>query len=189
MNERTSTLSGRNILLAVTAGVAAYKAVDLAGRMTKAGATVRTVLTKNTLRFVTALSFESVTRQPALVDMWKAPEDYRFGHIALADTAQLVVVAPATADVIAKIAHGICDDLLTTTLCTCSHLPTLLAPAMNTRMYQSPAVQDNLALLRKRGLQIIGPESGRLACGDHGPGRMSEPADILAQLETIAKHG
>ncbi len=186
MTQNQSSLSGKNILLGVSAGVAAYKAVDLASRLTKTGAAVRTVLTENTLRFVTALSFESVTRQPALVDMWKAPEDYRFGHICLAHVSEIVVVAPATADLIAKMAHGICDDLLTTTLCTCADRPTLIAPAMNTRMYNSPAVQENLAILKKRGIQTLGPESGHLACGDEGLGRMSEPADILAQLETIA---
>ncbi len=175
-----------HILLGVTGGIAAYKAVDLASRLTAAGAGIHTVMTESACQFVTPRSFEAVTCAPVFTSLWSNPEGYRSTHISLADWAQLVVVAPATADIIGKVAHGICDDLLSTTLCTCWAAPTLFAPAMNTRMWENPAVQRNLETLRGLGVRLIGPVAGRLACGAEGMGRMAEPGEILAALEALA---
>jgi phosphopantothenoylcysteine decarboxylase/phosphopantothenate--cysteine ligase len=176
----------RHILLGVSGGVAAYKAVDLASKLASAGADVRTVMTRAARRFVRPRSFEAVTRSPVFTTMWNTSEESKISHIALADWAQIVVVAPATANVIAKVALGICDDLLSTTLCTCWATPMVFAPAMNTRMWENPAVQANVETLKKRGVQWVGPTSGRLACGTEGAGRMSEPQDIVEALERIA---
>ena len=180
-------LKGLNILLGVTGGIAAYKAVDLASKLTGAGAGVRTVMTASACRLVTPKSFEAVTGAPVYTSLWSGPQDHQMSHIALADWAQIVVVAPATANVIAKVAHGICDDLLSTVLCTCWATPTLLAPAMNTRMWENPATQRNVETLQTRGVRLIGPCAGRLACGTEGLGRMAEPQEILATIEEIAR--
>ena len=177
-----------NILLGVTGGIAAYKAVDLAGKLVAGGAGVRTVMTKSARRFVGPKSFEAVTCAPVYTSLWSSPQEYSSSHIALADWAQIVVVAPASADIVGKAANGICDDLLSTTLCTCWATPTLFAPAMNTRMWESPAVQRNVTTLRERGVRMIGPGVGRLACGTEGVGRMAEPQEILAAIEEMAAH-
>jgi phosphopantothenoylcysteine decarboxylase/phosphopantothenate--cysteine ligase len=179
-------LKDRNILLGVTGGVAAYKAVDLASKLTAAGAAVRTVMTAGGQEFVRPKSFEAVTCEPVFTTLWSTPEEHRSIHISLADWAQVVVVAPATADIIGKAANGICDDLLSTTLCACWQRPVLLAPAMNDRMWENPAVQRNVAALKEAGWQMIGPASGRLACGTEGLGRMAEPGEILKAVEGLA---
>jgi phosphopantothenoylcysteine synthetase/decarboxylase len=179
-------LKDLNILLGVTGGIAAYKAVDLASKLTAAGAHVRTVMTRNARRFVGPKSFETVTDSPVYTSLWSDPEHHRSAHIALADWARLVIVAPASANIIGKAANGICDDLLSTTLCACWAAPTLFAPSMNTRMWENPAVQRNVAALRQMGAQTVGPVVGRLACGAEGIGRMAEPQDILAAIETLA---
>ena len=179
-----------NILLGVTGGVAAYKAVDLASKLTAAGAKVRTVMTEAACRLVGPKSFEAVTGSAVYTSMWSDPDEFKISHIDLVDWADLIVVAPATANILGKIANGICDDLLSTILCACWPLVqsgmTLLAPAMNTNMWANPAVQNNVATMKERGFQFIGPVEGRLACGTEGPGRMSEPQDILAAIEKIA---
>ena len=179
-------LEDRNILLGITGGVAAYKAVDLASKLTAAGATVRTVMTESAREFVTPKSFEAVTQSTVLTTLWSAPDERQSVHIALADWTQIVVVAPATANIIGKVVHGICDDLLSTTLCACWERPTLFAPAMNSRMWASPAVQSNIEALKRRGVETIGPASGRLACGTEGVGRMAEPGEILEAIEALA---
>lgn len=179
-------LEDRTILLGVTGGVAAYKAVDLASKLTAAGATVRTVMTESARKFVRPKSFEAVTRSAVFTTLWSGPDEYQSVHIALADWAQIVVVAPATANIIGKVAHGICDDLLSTTLCVCWAKPTLFAPAMNSRMWANPVVQGNVEALKRMGSQTIGPASGRLACGTEGVGRMAEPGDILEAIEALA---
>ena len=181
-------LDNRHILLGVTGGVAAYKAVDLAGKLASAGAEVKTVMTEAACRFVGPKSFEAVTQSAVFTTMWSTPEEFNISHIALADWADLVVVAPATANIFAKVAHGICDDLLSTTLCACWERPILFAPAMNNRMWANPTTQANVETLRKRGIQLIGPEEGRLACGASGPGRMSEPQDIMDVIVKIASN-
>jgi len=175
-----------NILLGVSGGIAAYKAVDLASSLTAAGARVNTVMTENACRFVSPKSFEGVTGSAVFTGMWSTPEEYRSGHIAILDWADIVVVAPATADIIGKIANGICDDLLSTTLCVCWRKPILLAPAMNNNMWTNPAIQRNVAMVKKMGFKIIGPAEGRLACGTEAVGRMSEPQDILEAVAKIA---
>ena len=193
-------LDNLNILLGVTGGVAAYKAVDLAGKMTVGGARVKTVMTEAACRLVGPKSFEAVTQSAVFTTMWSTPsskgrltaEEYQISHIALLDWADVVVVAPATANILGKIANGICDDMLSTTLCACWPLvesgAVLLAPAMNNNMWANPAVQHNVKTLEKRGFQFIGPAEGRLACGAEGIGRMSEPQDILEAIEKIASN-
>jgi phosphopantothenoylcysteine decarboxylase/phosphopantothenate--cysteine ligase len=179
-----------NILLGVSGGIAAYKAVDLASKLTGAGAKVNTVMTENACRLICPKSFEAVTGQPVYTNMWQADEEFKIGHVSIADWADIVVVAPATANIIGKIANGICDDLLSTTLCVCWPLikseAALLSPAMNDNMWNNPAVQHNIEAVKKMGFQLIGPEEGRLACGTEGIGRMSEPQDILKAIEEIA---
>jgi len=176
-----------NVLLGVTGGIAAYKAVDLAGKLTAAGAGVRTVMTESACQLVGPKSFEAVTGAPVFTSLWSDPQGHQMAHISLADWARIVVVAPATADIIAKVAHGICDDLLSTVLCTCWATPTLFAPAMNTRMWENPATQRNVQTLRDMGVRLIGPGAGRLACGTEGLGRMAEPPEILAAIEEIER--
>lgn len=179
-------LKDLNILLGVTGGIAAYKAVDLASKLTAAGASVRAVMTEAACHLVGPKSFEAVTAAPVYMSLWSDPEGHSSAHIALADWAQIVVVAPASADILGKAANGICDDLLSTTLCVCWATPTLLAPAMNTRMWESPAVQRNVETLRAMGVRMVGPAAGRLACGTEGVGRMAEPQEILAAIEELA---
>jgi phosphopantothenoylcysteine decarboxylase/phosphopantothenate--cysteine ligase len=181
-------IEGLNILLGVSGGIAAYKAVAIASKLTAAGAQVDCVLTKNACRFVTPLSFKSVTARTVYHSMWNENEPAEIDHISIAERSEIVIVAPATANIIAKTATGICDDLLSTTLCTCFQHPTLLAPAMNENMWESPAVKSNIETLRKRGIKFIGPETGRLACGTSGQGRMSEPETILNAIENLAEN-
>jgi len=183
-------LDNLNILLGVSGGIAAYKAVDLAGKLTAAGARVNTVMTENACQLIGPKSFEAVTGSPVFTSLWSTPEEYKIGHIALLDWADIVIVAPATANIIGKIANGICDDLLSTTLCACWPLiksgTMLLAPAMNNNMWNNPAVQRNVKTIKEMGFQLIGPVEGRLACGTEGIGRMSEPQDILKVIEKVA---
>ncbi len=182
-------LDNLNVLLGVSGGVSAYKAVDLASKLTAAGALVKTVMTENACRLVGPKSFEAVTRSIVFTDLWSIPEDYKIGHIALVEWADVVIVAPATANIIGKTANGICDDLLSTVLCACSSLiqagVVLLAPAMNNNMWLNPAVQRNIKTVKEMGFKIIGPAEGRLACGTEGPGRMSEPQEIIEAIKTI----
>jgi phosphopantothenoylcysteine synthetase/decarboxylase len=176
-----------NILLGVSGGVAAYKAVDLASKLAGAGASVRTAMTANACQLVAPKSFEAVTSGPVYTDLWSASQDHDVEHVSLATWADLVVVAPATADILAKMASGICDDLLSTILCVCWQRPVLLAPAMNTRMWANPIVQRNVQTLTGLGFRTIGPESGRLACGDVGPGRMAEPSQIVEAITELIR--
>jgi len=179
-------LKDLHILLGVTGGIAAYKAVDLASKLTAAGAKVRTVMTESACQLVMPKSFEAVTAAPVYTSLWSDPEGHSSSHISLADWAKVVVVAPASADILGKAANGICDDLLSTTLCVCWGIPTLMAPAMNTRMWENPAVQRNIQTLRGQGVRIVGPVAGRLACGTEGVGRMAEPQEIIAAIEELA---
>ncbi len=178
-------LNGSNILLGVTGGIAAYKAVDLASKLTAAGAKVKCILTENACQLIRPKSFEAVTHQAVFTGMWSSPQDHKISHINLAEQAEVVVVAPATANIIAKIAAGICDDLLSTTLCACWKKKVLIAPAMNNNMWSNPVVQKNVEKLRQMKFTLIGPETGRLACGSTGPGRMAEPEDIVKAIEKI----
>jgi len=181
-------LENFNILLGVSGGVAAYKAVELASRLTASGTKVTTVMTESACRLVGPKSFEAVTGSAVFTTLWNA-SDTQFEkpvHISLVDRTDVIVVAPATANIIGKIANGICDDLLSTTLCACWAKPKLLAPAMNNNMWTNPAVQRNVAVLKQMGYELIGPVKGRLACGAEGIGRMAEPQDIVKAIEKIA---
>ena len=172
-------LSGKTILLGVTGGIAAYKAAALASALVKLHASVEVVMTRNATQFITPLTFEQLTGNRTMVDTFDRNFSHQVEHIALADRTNLVIVAPATANVCAKLAHGLADDMLTTTVLACP-CPKLIAPAMNTKMYENPVTQDNLDLLRRYGWEVIAPASGRLACGAVGPGKMPEP-DTLVQ--------
>jgi phosphopantothenoylcysteine decarboxylase/phosphopantothenate--cysteine ligase len=186
MAKRKSHIEGVKVLLGVSGGVAAFKAVDLASKLAGHRARVKTVMTENACRLVGPKSFEAVTGSPVYTDLWGASEEYQIGHVALAEWADIVVVAPATANIIGKITNGICDDLLSTVLCTCWAKPTVFAPAMNSDMWANPAVRRNVETVKRMGFEVVGPERGRLACGLEGVGRMSEPQDILEAIEQIA---
>ena len=183
---RNEKLDGLKVVLGVSGGVAAYKAVDLASKLTAAGAEVRTVMTENSLRMVGAKSFEAVTGGPVYTSMWEEVQEYEIGHVSLADWVDVVVVAPATANIIGKVANGICDDLLSTVLCASWQKPAIFAPAMNEKMWENPAVQENVKILKQIGVKLIGPGKGRLACGTEGVGRMAEPMEILEAIAKIA---
>jgi phosphopantothenoylcysteine synthetase/decarboxylase len=185
MAKNNKKLKNVNILLGVSGGIAAYKAVDLASKLTAAQAQVKTVMTENACKLVTPKSFEAVTNSEVFTSMWSQPAQYNIGHVKLVDWADVVVVAPATANTIGKVANGICDDLLSTILCVCWNKKVLLAPAMNTNMWLNPTVQNNFSKLKEIGIDLIGPVEGRLACGTFGPGKMAEPADILKAIEKL----
>ncbi len=186
MAKEKTNLEGVNVLLGVTGAVAVYKAVDLASKLVASGASLRTVMTENACKFVTPKSFEAVTNSPVYTSMWTGVGEFNIEHINLTDWADIVAVVPATANTIGKMANGICDDLLSSILCACWQKPVLIAPAMNTNMWTNPAVQQNMKTLRGRGIELIGPEKGRLACGTEGVGRLTEPQDILKRIEQIA---
>ena len=177
-------LKGREILVGVTGGIAAYKTAALVSRLVQAGAGTSVIMTEHAARFVGPLTFQTLTGRPVYTDMFASPEVYRADHISLADRADLVVVAPATANCLAKLAHGIADDLLSTALLAVE-APVLLAPAMNERMWEHPAVRANVELLRSRGVRMIGPDEGYLACGTTGKGRMAEPDAIFEEIRKI----
>ena len=174
-------LAGRRIVLGVTGGIAAYKAVEVASRLKKAGAELRVIMTRGAQSFVAPLTFREVADAPVVTTMWGEPQ-HHVAHIALAEFAELVLIAPATANLIAKAAAGIADDMLTTTVLA-TRAPLLLAPAMNTVMWESPVTQENIHRLTARGAQIIPPAEGFLACGAVGAGRLPEPAEIVRAAE------
>lgn len=170
-------LTGKTVVLGVTGGIACYKIASLASLLVKNHCNVQVLMTENATRFVTPLTFEELTGNKALVDTFDRNFQHKVEHVAVADMADLVLIAPATANVIAKLAHGLADDMLTTTVLACN-CPKLIAPAMNTKMYENPVTQDNLDLLRHYGWEVIEPASGRLACGAVGKGKMPEPVDL-----------
>ena len=179
--EPASHLKGQHVLLCVGGGIAAYKALELVRRLREAGAQVQVAITAGAQQFVTPLSFQALSGSPTRTTLWDSAAEASMGHIELARWADRIVVAPATADLLAKLAHGLADDLVTT-LCLATTAPITLAPAMNHHMWLHPATQANLATLRARGVQVIGPEDGPLAEGESGPGRLSEPEAIVASL-------
>lgn len=174
-------LKDKCVILGVTGSIAAYKAASLASTLKKLHCGVQVIMTENAARFIHPITFETLTGNKCLIDTFDRNFQYEVEHISAAKKADLVLVAPASANVIGKLAHGIADDMLTTTLlaCTC---PKLISPAMNTAMYHSPVVQDNLTLLRKYGWEVIEPACGRLACGDTGDGKMPEPEELLSYI-------
>jgi phosphopantothenoylcysteine decarboxylase / phosphopantothenate---cysteine ligase len=178
----------KQILLGVTGSIAAYKAADLASQLTQAGARVDVVLTESATRFVTPLTFQSVTGRPAHSDLWAASAEAHIAHVALAEHAHLLVIAPATADIIARLAHGLADDLLTVTALA-ARCPLLLAPAMDGGMYEHPATQANLKTLAERGVVVLGPAEGRMASGLVGRGRLLEPEEIFGHIRLALGRG
>lgn len=177
----------KTVVLGVTGGIACYKAAALASKLAQRGYDVEVVLTKNATEFIGPHTFESLTHNRAMVDTFDRNFQSHVEHVALADKADVLILAPATANIIAKAAHGIADDMLSTTILACD-CPKLVAPAMNTRMYQNPVTQDNLEALRRYGWEVIEPASGRLACGAVGLGKMPEPEDLLEAVDHAARY-
>lgn len=180
-------LKGKTVLLGVTGGIAAYKAAALASALVKQRADVEVIMTHNATQFVTPLTFEQLTGHRTMVDTFDRNFSHQVEHISLAERTDLVMIAPATANVCAKLAHGLADDMLTTTVLACK-CPKLIAPAMNTNMYENPVTQDNLEILRRYGWDVIEPASGRLACGAVGKGKMPEPEDLLQHILRYLAH-
>ena len=173
------------VLLCVCAGVAAYKAVELVRRLRDSGREVQVAMTDNALRFVGATTFQAVSGHPVRSSLWDEEAEAAMGHIELARWPDAIVIAPATANTFARLAHGLADDLVST-LCLATTSPILAAPAMNHRMWLHPATQANVELLRSRGVTFVGPGVGAQACGETGPGRMAEPAEIIEALSGLA---
>ncbi len=173
----------RVILLGVTGSIAAYKAAEITSQLVKRGHIVQVVMTRNALEFITPLTLQTLSRRPVATDTFAEKLGWHPGHIQMADEADLVVIAPATANFLAKLAHGIADDLLST-LCLATEAPVLAAPAMNGKMWLHPATRDNIATLERRGVRFIGPESGLLACGYEGIGRLWNVEGIVEAIET-----
>ena len=178
------TLKGKKILLGVTGGVAAYKAAELLRLLQKEGAEVRVAMTQAATRFVTPVTMQALSGQPVWTDLWDPRVPDNMGHIELSRDRELIVVAPASADFMAKLAHGLADDLLST-LCLARRCPLMVAPAMNVEMWENPATRRNLERLREDDVHFLGPCAGDQACGETGLGRMSEPADIVDQVRTF----
>lgn len=177
-------LTGKTILLGVTGGIAAYKSASLASLLVKAGAEVRVIMTENAKNFITPITFETLTGHKCITDTFDRNFEFSVEHVSLAQKADAIMIAPATANVIAKLAHGLADDMLTTTVLA-SKAPKIIAPAMNTGMYENPVTQDNLALLQKYGMEVVTPASGRLACGDVGAGKMPEPETLIEYIYKV----
>ena len=176
-------LRQRRILVAIAGGIAAYKGAELVRLLKKQGADVRVILSRGAREFITPLTMQALSGEPVHTELLDESAEAGMGHIELARWADLLVIAPATADVIARLAHGRADDLMTTAaLATAA--PVAVAPAMNQQMWANAATQENLILLTQRGIQIIGPDQGEQACGDVGPGRLLEPAQILQALQS-----
>ncbi|MBR3473443.1 MAG: bifunctional phosphopantothenoylcysteine decarboxylase/phosphopantothenate--cysteine ligase CoaBC [Oscillospiraceae bacterium] len=180
-------LKGKFIVLGVTGGIACYKAAALASLLVKQHAEVQVIMTENATKFVTPLTFEQLTGKKALTDTFDRNFTHSVEHIAVADRADLVLIAPATANVAAKLAHGLADDMLTTTVLACD-CPKLIAPAMNTKMYENPVTRDNLEALRRYGWEVIEPAEGRLACGAVGKGKLPEPEALLESVLHAVAH-
>ena len=174
-------LQGREVVLGVTGGIAVYKSAEVVSRLRKLGASVHVIMTKNATEFVAPLTFETMSNHPVVTDTFARPATWEVEHISLAQRAEVFVIAPATANILAKMACGIADDMLSTTVLA-TKAPVLVAPAMNTGMWTAEATQRNMDTLRARGVHVVGPGSGMLACGDVGAGRMSEPEEIVAAI-------
>lgn len=183
-----SPLTGKRVVLGVTGSIAAYKAADLTSQLRKKGAEVHPVLTEGGARFITPLTLQTLARQPVAADLWSEGQGWQPGHIELADKADILVVAPCTANVLAQFAHGLAPDYLSS-LYLVARCPVLLAPAMNGKMWSHPATVANVATLVSRGVNFIGPEEGMLACGYEGLGRLWPVDGIVARLEQLLTSG
>lgn len=175
-------LNGKKIALGVTGGIAVYKAVDLVSRLRKQGAEVRVIMTEHAQQFVTPLTFKEISGNKVAVSMWDSNQEFNVEHISLANWADAFIVAPATANILAKMANGIADDLLSTTLLA-AQAPIIVCPAMNTGMYQNPITQENITKLEAHGVTVMPPAVGYLACGVSGPGRLPEPQQIVEFID------
>ena len=176
----------KRVLLIVGGGIAAYKAAELIRLLKKAGHSVTPVLTKGGEHFVTPMTLGALAQSPVYTSLWELKDEVEMGHIELSRAADFLLVCPATADLLAKMANGIADDLATTLLLA-TDKPVVVAPAMNVRMWLHPATQRNVAQLKADGVRVIDPDEGEMACGEHGPGRLPEPADILDRLSDLLK--
>ena len=172
----------KTVVLGITGGIAAYKAADLASKLVQSGMTVKTVMTRSATEFITPLTFRNLTGQPVVTDMFDLESEFSVEHVALAEAADVVVIAPATANIIAKIACGIADDSLTCTVLA-TEAPVVVAPSMNDNMYKNPVTQENVAKLKIRGFVIVEPEYGRLASGKIGQGRLAEIDKIIEAVK------
>jgi phosphopantothenoylcysteine decarboxylase/phosphopantothenate--cysteine ligase, prokaryotic len=177
-------LTDKKIVLGVTGGIAAYKGLELVSRLRKLGAQIDVIMTKSAAEFVTPLSFESLSHNPVISDMFESPKSWDIQHISLAKKADLLIVAPATANIIGKVANGIADDMLSTTIMA-TKASVLFAPAMNCNMYENPIVQENIGKLKSLGYMFIEPSTGMLACGDIGKGKLADIADIVDEIEQV----
>jgi phosphopantothenoylcysteine decarboxylase/phosphopantothenate--cysteine ligase len=175
-------LTNKTVVLGITGSIAAYKAVDIASKLTQAGAKVEVVMTEPATRFITPLTLRAITGRPVITSMWEPADEFHVEHIALAEAADVIAIVPATANIIARLAAGISDDILTCTVLA-SKAPVLVAPAMHTAMFLSPVTQENLARLKARGFTIVDPASGRLASGGHGVGRLPNTEIIITAIE------
>jgi phosphopantothenoylcysteine decarboxylase len=179
-NENSKPLAGYQVLLCVTGGIACYKTADLASKLVQAGCGVSVAMTQSATQFVTPLTFQSLVHRQVFTDLWQSSEDFSSQHISLTESADLMVIAPATANILAKMAGGIADELVSCLALSASgECPILVAPAMNTRMLAAPPTQRNIAQLKAWGVHVVEPGEGYLACGTIGAGRMAEPAEIL----------
>src|SRR6202790_1503529 len=178
------TMQGKRILLGVTGGIAAYKSADLVRRLREHGAQVQVVMTAGAREFITPTTFQALSGRPVRSDLWDPAHEAAMGHIELARWAELLLVAPASADFLARLAHGLADDLLST-LALATSAPIAAAPAMNQLMWRNVATRANVELLTTRGVHMIGPGVGDQACGEHGPGRLLEPIDIVSQIAPL----
>ena len=176
-------LNDKNILLIISGGIAAYKSLELIRLLKKSGASVRAILTKGGEQFVTPLSVSALCEEEVFTDLWSLKDETEMGHIRLSREADLIIVAPASADMLAKMTHGLANDLASTTLLANHDTPVLIAPAMNHAMWNNPATQENVEKLASRGIKQIGPNEGDMACGEYGSGRMAEPAEILEAIQ------
>ena len=179
-------LHGKRVLLIISGGIAAYKSLELIRIMKKTGLTVRCILTKGGAEFVTPLAVSSLSENKVYKDLFSLTDEAELGHIRLSRETDLIVIAPASADLLAKMAQGIADDLASTTLLA-TNKPVMAVPAMNVRMWENAATQENLNTLHKRGIKIIGPDEGDMACGEFGPGRMVEPEEISADIPNVGE--
>ena len=181
-------VKGKTVVLGITGSIAAYKAADLASKLTQEGAVVDVVMTDSAAKFITPLTLRSITNRPVVTDMWELTTEFSIEHVALAEAADVVVIAPATANIIAKLAVGIADDMLSCTVLA-TEAPVVIAPAMNVNMYQNSVTQDNLTKLKDRGFTIIDPEYGRLASGKMGQGRLADIDKIIDAIKQVAGKG
>ncbi len=181
-------IQGKNILLGITGSIAAYKAADLASRLTQAEAAVNVIMTASAQKFITPLTLRSITGRPVATGMWDPSSGFDIEHVSLAEAADIVVIAPATANMIAKIACGIADDLLSCTVLA-SKAPVVIAPAMNSNMYENPVTRENIARLKERGFIFVEPAYGRLACGSQGKGRLADVGRIMDVIRQVVGYG